>query len=525
MATATSVPSAQQTDAEASATGLVNQSSNGATINFGFGGGSTPTNAPSAPASAAQGPISPDVSSVSPWFLGQIGGYQVQLGGGLAGGGAMTINQAIQWFQNLPQAQLVQIQNMLWAGGYYTDGNGNPLNTAPAFGGHDNQSFRAFLNAVIQSYDTNTSFTNVVSNAIESGQGANNRSNLPSAVTGGGNVYNIDLTNPEDVRYTAQSIFQAALGRNPTDDELARITSSLQNQETSQGLLQEQGSEASSREKYNTSVNQRNIAYQFATTPKVALGAVPNGPVANTSQWAVQLLQYMGMPVTTSNVQFISGWANKTGQGLQNNNPLGVQNAVPGSTPNSKGVPAYTSTAQGLQATVQTLESGSYSNILAALQSGDALHQMKTSQVGDEFQKFSNGRYSSVSAGDEGEASQAVASVTKTPLAGQEMVGHRMAGDENQAPEPQTGVQVSTTTTSPSSVTSAADVNQTQMQSNPGDQYIGPVTTYSTNPATDAAAAYNEATTGANRIAFGANNYLNAFNAAMQMIKSGGPTG
>jgi hypothetical protein len=69
------------------------------------------------------------------------------------------------------------------------------------------------------------------------------------------------------------------------------------------------------------------------------------------------------------------------------------------------------------------------------------------------------------------------------------------------------------------------DVTQGQQPPNPGDTYINPVTVFGVNPASEEAQAYQEFTTGANRVPYAANNYLKAFQAVVGMIHSGGPTG
>ena len=66
------------------------------------------------------------------------------------------------------------------------------------------------------------------------------------------------------------------------------------------------------------------------------------------------------------------------------------------------------------------------------------------------------------------------------------------------------------------------DVNQSQAQPNPGDQYINPVTVYTQNPLSPEQAAYNLDTTGANRIQYAANNFLNLFSGLAQFINQGG---
>jgi len=93
-------------------------------------------------------------------------------------------------------------------------------------------------------------------------------------------------------------------------------------------------------------------------------------------EFAVQLLERLGKPVTQQNVDVIWEWtmAEDSGDGARmRNNPLNTtQNtaAVVGSI-NSVGVKAYATWEDGLQATVETLTNGHYDAILAALTASD----------------------------------------------------------------------------------------------------------------------------------------------------------
>jgi hypothetical protein len=69
-----------------------------------------------------------------------------------------------------------------------------------------------------------------------------------------------------------------------------------------------------------------------------------------------------------------------------------------------------------------------------------------------------------------------------------------------------------------------ADVNPGQQVTNPTDAYISPVTAITTNPASADAAAYQAATTGANRPGYLGNQFINAYQAVMALIKNGAPT-
>ncbi len=98
-----------------------------------------------------------------------------------------------------------------------------------------------------------------------------------------------------------------------------------------------------------------------------------NGP----PDFAVALLRTLGAPVTLPNVAAIVAWCQREGGGWGNVaqfNPLNTSMKMPGSHAiNGDGVQSYTSWSQGLTATAATLNGGSYSGILAALNAGNSV--------------------------------------------------------------------------------------------------------------------------------------------------------
>ena len=118
-------------------------------------------------------------------------------------------------------------------------------------------------------------------------------------------------------------------------------------------------------------------------TMAATLSAVNGAPSDLTSAcaqvtqvtWAQALVKSVGAPVTADNVAAIVAWEMAEGGHWYNTayyNPLNTTQSMPGATVfNSVGVKAYTSWAQGLRATVITLNNGLYGGILAALHSGN----------------------------------------------------------------------------------------------------------------------------------------------------------
>ena len=110
------------------------------------------------------------------------------------------------------------------------------------------------------------------------------------------------------------------------------------------------------------------------TKTKPAPKAKAKAPTHDLVTFARQVLRGLGVPVTTGNVNFIVAWANREGGGGAWN-PLNTTQGEPGSTAlagNSAGVQNFTTFAQGVNATVQTLHNGFYNDVVAALQSGKA---------------------------------------------------------------------------------------------------------------------------------------------------------
>jgi murein DD-endopeptidase MepM/ murein hydrolase activator NlpD len=135
---------------------------------------------------------------------------------------------------------------------------------------------------------------------------------------------------------------------------------------------------------------------QTAQTPTVATPPPPQSqpvstpaasssfaPTRNTSgalntprDFAVALLNAIGAPVTSQNLLAIVSWETAEGGGFGNRaqfNPLNTTLQMPGSHAiNAVGVQAYTSSSQGMTATINTIRGGAYHGIIAALKAGNS---------------------------------------------------------------------------------------------------------------------------------------------------------
>lgn len=111
-------------------------------------------------------------------------------------------------------------------------------------------------------------------------------------------------------------------------------------------------------------------------------GATPTatGPIENRSSftevtWANDFLKALGKPMTAENKVGIVAWEYMEGGHFHNSakfNPLNTTQPMPGAgnTGSQGNIKVYTDYAQGLEATVKTINNGRYGVILAALDAG-----------------------------------------------------------------------------------------------------------------------------------------------------------
>lgn len=113
-----------------------------------------------------------------------------------------------------------------------------------------------------------------------------------------------------------------------------------------------------------------------ATTPATAAADIA-APV-NDPQFSSAVLSGIGAPVNPATVKSMESWIGREGGG-GTNNPLNSTFPLGGSTSfNSVGVQNYPTYADGVDATISTLENGNYQDILLLLRSGQGLcgHQL-----------------------------------------------------------------------------------------------------------------------------------------------------
>lgn len=487
------------------------QASGGGTF---FGGGGTA----SAPTVTGSGNplISQDQSAFSQYVLGQTGSDPVTIGN-LPGvpSQTTTIGGAINDFMSMTPSQLNQIEMQLWDAGFYITGDGAPMSAQDVQWGvpGDPASWTALTRALGVAASSGVSLMALLQQRTS--QGTAQSQMFPSAVTGGGQTYTIDLSNPETVKYVADTVFQQAVGHNATAADVAEITANLRGQETAQGLAREQGQEQQSKAQYQAGVNQANSAYQAATNPNPN-GQIPSGSYTNPSEWSTALLAYMNLPVTTSSVAAIAGWVEQTGRwGDGSFNPLGTSRPESGSQTTSSGAQQFTSWAQGLQATRSMLTNSKYASLIQALNTGQAATAFASDQATKQaLQVWSGGNVSSVkpSAKITQQAAQAAAAYQQqqaqtaqqnqpAPTVREIPPNMLRSVPRAQQPQPQ---QPPPPTVPQSGTAGMATVNPTDLQqgqqaTNPADTYINPVTTFDVDPASEQAAAWQQATTGANR--------------------------
>lgn len=127
----------------------------------------------------------------------------------------------------------------------------------------------------------------------------------------------------------------------------------------------------------------------------------PGATINTPAQWAAAQLQFMGLPTTQQNIDFLVSWAAMEGGNWNNTaryNPLNTTLRYNGSTVmsggNTAGVQAYSSWQDGLTATAQTLNG--YPEIMRALESGDAEQANQSGQLANDFSRWSGGGYTQI---------------------------------------------------------------------------------------------------------------------------------
>jgi len=320
-----------------------------------------------------------DVSKIAPQYRGEVGAGVAQPN--------MTVLQLEQEFWSLPVYQQIQIEQKLWAGGFYGD-----TKTPPDFGQPSSvvDTSKALYNAAYEAFVTHQRLDDMVSQAAATG--ANKQQVIPG-IAGHGPNDMVDLRNPNDVAYTAQAIFQNALGRAPTQAEIDAVTKTLQSEDFANGKAKFQAAETTAEQEFQGRQFERD---QQAAASGVGGGAdvsgnygvnvgPSTGPWSIFKQgggdsaavgWAQGLLQALGAPVTPGNLQFVYDWEVSEGGGGKYN-PLN-QGPVPGqpqlTTTGSQyggGAADFASPAAGIQGAVAYLNMGNYAGVKNALMNND----------------------------------------------------------------------------------------------------------------------------------------------------------
>ena len=129
-------------------------------------------------------------------------------------------------------------------------------------------------------------------------------------------------------------------------------------------------------------------------------GSIPAGGSYDPNSWATALLTALGAPTNAANTNSVVTWESREGGNWNNTakyNPLNTSYKMPGSASMGGGsnVQAYASWQQGLQATVDTLNNGKYTDIMTALKAGKGL----SGGTFPGLSTWSDGAYSSLARG------------------------------------------------------------------------------------------------------------------------------
>jgi hypothetical protein len=134
----------------------------------------------------------------------------------------------------------------------------------------------------------------------------------------------------------------------------------------------------------------------MATPQNLPYGTALTG--SNAEAWAVAILDGLGAPQTSANINSLIDWFGMEGGG-GSNNPLNVSVASVGGEGaiNSDGVQNIATPSDGVASTVAFLTGNNYSAIVSAFKSGAGIIGSKSATVASELSSWSGGGYSSVS--------------------------------------------------------------------------------------------------------------------------------
>ncbi len=137
---------------------------------------------------------------------------------------------------------------------------------------------------------------------------------------------------------------------------------------TAAGRLGASGSSAADQLSFADALAQAQGTTASAPTSSGTLNAAGVDPV----QWARDFLTKLGKPISAENVRALTAWQKAEGTAAHFNPLATTQGGYAGETRfNSVGVKNYASYQDGLNANVQALTNGLYSNILSALTQGN----------------------------------------------------------------------------------------------------------------------------------------------------------
>lgn len=523
--------------------GVYASSLNGSTANQGASGTApAPAAAPTSAPSQTEAPPGAAVSAYE--YQTYIAGASLILGPqlasvlGLSSNSPVTGSQVINAFYGLSQGELRSLEESLYYAGMYANAAGEQTTTRPDFGVADIDGFNALSQAILQAANGKSAgetLSGYLANRISSGAGQAAIQGAIQPITGGGNVYQVNLTSPTDVYATAMQIFQQYLGRNPTQTELDNIVQQVQSQQTQYQQTLNTQAESAKQAQYQQAINSRTAQL----TPAVPNGPIPNGPYENPGQYSVAFLQYLGYPVTASNVSVLTAWINANGglNGLGRNNPLGVSTAGPGVTPAAK-ASNFATPAQGMQAAANLLNSPQYYNLSSALATGQGATYATSSGVKDELSQWSGGKITSLNTAAQQSAAEAAVTNYTTP----DISRGQAPGFMGPLPSSGTGGPVQTTraeapnfmgplpsTPMGGGQPSSASPSMVQPQqaspgqglTAPGDSYLPASTLTATAPPSPTSVATQAATTGANLTPYLGNQFLQAYQSILSLIQGG----
>lgn len=148
-----------------------------------------------------------------------------------------TLTEVLQGFYGMDPSALANLQQQLWAGGYYASSYYGKTPKPPQFGTPDDDSYAAFKSAAVQAARSGAALPDVLDQALKSNAANGGPGGSGTGTSGGAKT----LTHPDDLRAVLRTVAQQVIGRRPDPSLEENFIAAFHNAEAQAGQPDGQG--------------------------------------------------------------------------------------------------------------------------------------------------------------------------------------------------------------------------------------------------------------------------------------------